>query len=103
VQQRHTLVHAIVLSRSGGLGGGTVQLDLAQNVAAVSGGRYENVAVANRLVSLLKEVGAQVAASLGTSSRQFRVSVDRASTGALGSISLGVAGRAVSSVQLDQR
>jgi hypothetical protein len=104
VQQRHTMVHAIVLSRVGGNGsGGTVQLDVAQAVASVSGGRYENVAVANRLVSLLKEVGGQMATALGTSSRQFRISVDRASAGAIGALSLGVAGKAVSSVQLDQR
>jgi hypothetical protein len=104
VQQRHTTVHAIILSRVGAsASGGTVQLDVAQAVAQVSGGRFESLAVANRLVSLLKEVGTQMAASLGSSSRQIRITVDRASAGALGGLSLGVAGRAVTSVQLDQR
>ncbi len=104
VQQRHTIVHAIILSRVGSsISGGTVQLDVAQAVASVSGGRYETLAVANRLVSLLKEIGAQVATSVGSGSKQFRVSVDRTATGALGSLSLGVAGKAVSSVQLEQR
>jgi hypothetical protein len=102
VQQRHTTVHAIMLTRVGRVGG-TVQLDVAQAVTNMSGGRYENLAVANRLVSLLKEVGEQMAGALGTGSRQFRISVDRASGGAIGSLSLGVAGRSVSNVLLDQR
>jgi hypothetical protein len=104
VQQRHTTVHAIILSRVGAsASGGTVQLDVAQAVAGMSGGRYENLAVANRLVTLLKEIGGQVATTLGSASRQFRVTVNGASGGAVGGLSLGVAGKAVTSVQLDQR
>jgi hypothetical protein len=104
VQQRHTTVHAIILSRVGGTAsGGTTQLEVAQAVAKMSGGRYESLAVANRLVSLLKELGAQMATSLGSSSRQFRVTVGRASAGALGQLSMGVAGKTVTSVQIDQR
>jgi hypothetical protein len=104
VQQRHTTVHAIILSRVGGsASGGTVQLDLAQAVTSASGGRYENLAVANRLVTLLKEIGTQVATNLGSSSRQVRITVGRASAGALGAISMGVAGKQVTAVQLDQR
>jgi hypothetical protein len=104
VQQRHTTVHAIILSRVGGTAsGGTTQLEVAQAVTKMSGGRYDNLAVANRLVTLLKELGTQMATSLGSSSRQFRVTVGRASAGALGQLSMGVAGKMVTSVQIDQR
>jgi hypothetical protein len=101
-----TVVHVVLLSTVGrSASGGVVQAELGQAVAKMSGGRYENIAVPNRVATLLPEIGTEMAKTLGGGARQFRVYLDRPNgkSGDLGQISLGVAGRNVSSVTLDRR
>jgi hypothetical protein len=99
------VVHVVLLNSVGRSSGGAIQGDLGQAVAKMSGGRFENIAVANRVVTLLPEIGSEMAKALGAGSRVLRVYVERPNgkSGDLGQISLGVAGTTVSSVTLDRR
>jgi hypothetical protein len=99
------VVHVVLLNSVGRSSGGAIQGDLGQAVAKMSGGRFENIAVANRVVTLLPEIGSEMAKALGAGSRVLRVYVERPNgkSGDLGQISLGVAGKTVSSVTLDRR
>jgi hypothetical protein len=106
VQRHHTMVHVVLLQRSSGsLSGGGIQTDVGQAVSKLSGGRYEGITVSNRLVTLLPEIGAQMAKTLGGDSRQFRITFDRpaGATGDLGRLSMGVAGKLASNVMVDRR
>jgi hypothetical protein len=103
VRNRGTVVHVVLLKtvgRSASLG--VIQGELGQVVTASTGGRFENIAVANRLATLLPEIGAQIAPTLTGSSQKFRIYVDRPSgaSGDLGKLSIAVAGKNVTSVTL---
>ena len=103
VQQRGTTVHVVLLtSNRGAAGGGVLQEELGQLLANNSRGRFEKIAVPNRVATLLPEIGAQVAKTLGGSSRQFRITVERpgGASGDLGKMSLGVVGKLVSNVSV---
>lgn len=99
------IVHVVLLNSVGRSSGGAIQGDLGQAVAQMSGGRFENIAVANRVVTLLPEIGSEMAKTLGGSATVLRVYVERPNgkSGDLGQISVGVAGKNVSSVTLDRR
>jgi len=101
IQAHHPTVHAVVLSRTGG---GRIQLDVGQTVASATGGRFETINVANRLITLLPELGAQVAKTSGPGAKQFRITFDRPGhfTGDLGKVTLGVDGKLVTGVALDR-
>ena len=104
VQQHRIKVHAVILSSvNTSASAGIAQTELGQAVTQVSGGRYENIAVPNRLATLLPEIGAQMAPTLGAGAKQFRIVVDRpgGASGDLGKISISVAGMMVPSVTLD--
>lgn len=102
-----TRVHVIVMSGAVGssLSGGGAQLEVGEVVARNSRGRFEKISIPNRLATLLPEIGADVAKTMGAGSRQFRITADRpaGSSGDLGKLSLGVAGMIVSSVTIESR
>ncbi len=103
VSQRGTTVHVVLLtSMRGAASGGVLQEELGQLLANNSRGRFEKIAVPNRVATLLPEIGAEVAKSLGGSSRQFRITVERpnGASGDLGKMSLGVVGKLVSNVSV---
>jgi hypothetical protein len=104
VQARHTTVHAAVLTKnaSGRLQG--IQLDVAEAVTGASGGRYEAFNVPNRMVTLLPEIGAQIAKTAGPGAKQFRITFDRpgGASGDLGKMTLGVDGKLVSGVTIER-
>jgi hypothetical protein len=102
VQARHTTVHAVVLTKASANGG--IQLDLGQSVARATGGRFESINVPNRLVTLVPEIGAQIAKSSGPGAKQFRITFERpaGASGDPGGLALGVNGKVVTSVSLDQ-
>ena len=85
------------------LSGGTIQMELGQGAAQSSGGRYEKVSVTSRLVTLLPEMGAEVAKTLGGATRQFRITIDRpgGASGELGRLSLAVTGKQVTNVAVE--
>jgi hypothetical protein len=105
VSQRSTTVHVVLLTTKRGAGGGVLQEDLGQILANNSGGRFEKINVANRVATLLPEIGGQLAKTLGGASRQFRLTVERpnGNSGALGKMSLGVIGKIVSSVSIEAK
>jgi hypothetical protein len=105
VSQRSTVVHVVLLTTKRGAGGGVLQEELGQILANNSGGRFEKINVANRVATLLPEIGAQLAKTLGGASRQFRLTVERpnGNSGALGKMSLGVVGKIVSSVSIEAK
>jgi hypothetical protein len=102
-----TRVHVIIVSGAVGssLSGGGAQLEIGEVVAKNSRGRFENINIPNRLATLLPEIGADVARTMGAASRQFRITVDRpaGSSGALGKLSVGIAGVILSNVTIESR
>ncbi len=100
VQSRHTTVHVILVTANNSrLGsGGVVQGEVGQAVAKVSQGRFENIAAASRIATLLPEIAAQMAKTMGGASRQFRFTVERPANakGDLGNVQVGVTGKVIS-------
>jgi hypothetical protein len=106
VMQRGTTVHVVLLASSrGAASGGAVQEELGQLLANNSRGRFEKINSASRIVSLLPEIGAEVAKTAGGSSRQFRLTVERpnGASGDLGKLSLGVTGKVVTGVSIERK
>jgi hypothetical protein len=100
------VVHVAMLTQVGrSASGGVVQAEVGQAAAQNTGGRYENIAVPNRLATLLPEIGAQLGKTLGAGSRQFRFTVDRpgGASGDLGKMAMGVSGKVVATVMIEQR
>lgn len=106
VAKFRTTVHVTILTAvSRSASNGVIQGELGQAVAKQTGGRFENIAVANRLASLLPEIGGQVGKNLGAGSRQFRITVERPSgaSGDLGQMGMGVVGKTLASVAIESR
>jgi hypothetical protein len=105
VGKHHVMVHVVLVNvATNGSQGGQAQIEVGQQITRGTGGRFETIAVPNRLITLLPEMGKEMATTLGPGARQFRITVDRQSSGALGQIGLGIAGgKVVSNVMLDQK
>ena len=105
VSQRGTVVHAVIVSGRTTASGGAIQEELGLILTNNSGGRFEKINVANRIATLLPEIGAQVAKTLGGASRQFRITVERpnGASGDLGKMSMGVTGKIVSAVSVERK
>ena len=104
IQQRRTTVYAIVLQSAGrSAGGGFIQSEVAQAAAGATGGRFENITVANRLATLLPEMAAQIATSMSAGAKQFRITAERPSgaSGDVGKLSMGVAGKVLAALSLE--
>jgi hypothetical protein len=104
IQKGGTTVHVVLLATPRTASGGLLQTQVGQAVTQMTGGRYESIAVANRIATLVPEIGAEMAKALGQGSRQFRITVERpgGASGDLGQLGMGVAGRVVSSVAVEQ-
>jgi hypothetical protein len=77
---RAATVHVVMLStgaRSSTSVSGANQTAVGDAVAKNTGGRYDNIASATRIATLLPEIGAQVAKSHVLQSRQFRLTFQR--------------------------
>jgi hypothetical protein len=59
-------------------------------VTQATGGRYENIAAATRLATLLPEFGKEVAASHAKTTNQFRLTVERPAEGKGDQVSAGI-------------
>ena len=93
-EQRHTIVHVVMITSSGqSLGGGANQADLGISAAKQTRGRYENINNAMALRTVLVSFAEQIGKSFNSSSGRFRVTVQRPSgkSGDLGKV--GVAAR----------
>ena len=105
IQSRPMIVH--VLLYSGGparASGGIVQTQVGLAVTKATGGRYENINTMSRYVSLMPELGAEVAKQMAGQTRQFRILAQRpdGKTGNLGGVSLGVTGKQVTGLTLER-
>jgi hypothetical protein len=98
VQQKRINVHVVILSSLNNASGGGIQVDLGKGLADMSSGRFESIAVANRLVTLLPEIGAQAAKAMAPGAKQFRITLQRPAnaTGDLGPVRIGVKGKLLS-------
>jgi hypothetical protein len=104
IQKGGTTVHVVLLATPRTASGGLLQTQVGQAVTQMTGGRYESLAVANRIATLVPEIGAEMAKALGQGSRQFRITVERpgGASGDLGQLGMGVSGRVVSSVTIEE-
>ena len=101
-------VHVIMYTtgaQSAGSGGGANQTAVGDAVAKNTGGRYDNIAAANRLATLLPEIGAQIAQSHARQSHQFRLTFQRpnGASGALGQVGAQVRAGLTSSITINGR
>jgi hypothetical protein len=88
---RASTVHVIILTTSGPAtrsANTNNQFIVGENVAKVTGGRFEPIAAATRLSTLLPEIAAQIAKSHARQSSQFRIMFQRpaTATGPVGTI-----------------
>ena len=92
IQKRPTTVHVVLLnSTTGSASGGANQTQVGMAVTEATRGRFENIAAATRLATLLPEIGKQVAAAVEKQSSQFRLTVERpaGAKGELGQVGAG--------------
>jgi len=92
LQKRPATVHVVLLTNTRSASGGSVQTNVGIAVTQLTGGRYEGIAAASRLATLLPEIGAQVAKSHEKQKGQFRLTLQRPSgaSGDIGQIGLSV-------------
>ena len=104
LQKRPATMHVVMFSKSTGQSTGGVQTEVGLQVTKASGGRYEAIAVASRLGTLLPEIGAQVAKSQENQSHQFRITIARSSSGNIGRLSIGTrSGLSATALSIDGR
>ena len=104
IQKRPTTVHVVLLQSTSSSSGGANQTQVGIEVTKFTRGRYENIAAATRLATLLPELGKQVAESHAKQSNQFRITVERPSgaKGDVGQVGAGArAGLILKGVSLD--
>ena len=78
IQRKPTTVHVVLLnSTTGSASGGANQTQVGMAVTEATRGRFENIAAATRLATLLPEIGKQVAGSVEKQTNQFRITVER--------------------------
>ena len=92
LQKRPATVHVVLLTNVRTASGGSVQTNVGLAITQMTGGKYEGIAAASRLATLLPEIGAQVAKSHEKQSHQFRITVERpkGASGDLGNIGMSV-------------
>lgn len=100
---RPIIVHVLMYSGERSATGGDAQIDLGQRVTKMTGGRYENINNMTRYVTLLPELGADVAKQATGSTRQFRITAQRpdGKKGDFGKLGMSAGARAVTSVRLE--
>ena len=105
LEQRPATVHVVMFSKSAGSGsGGAVQTEVGLQVTQFVRGRYEAIAAATRLATLLPEIGAQVAKSHANQKNQFRITLARNGSGNLGKISMSTrSGLSATALSMDGR
>jgi len=97
------IVHVLMYGGERSATGGDTQIEIGQRAAKMSGGRYEFINSMNRFVTLMPELGAEVAKQMTGSTRQFRITAQRPSgkKGDLGKLGMSSGARAVTSVKVE--
>ena len=94
IQKKPTTVHVVLLNSTSSSSGGANQTQVGMAITEMTRGRYESLAVATRLATLLPEIGKQVAESVKKQSNQFRLTVERpaSASGEVGQVGAGARG-----------
>jgi hypothetical protein len=107
VQSRPMIVHVLLFTgaSSRSATGGALQTEVGLALTKMTGGRYENINTMSRYITLMPELGAEVAKQITGQTRQFRIIAQRpdGKSGDLGRLSLGVAGKLATNVSLEQK
>lgn len=100
---RPILIHVLLYSGVQSALGGDIQIELGQQVTKMTGGRYEYINNMNRYVTLMPELGAEVAKQAIGSAKQFRITAQRPEgrKGAFVKLSISVGARVVSNVRVE--
>jgi hypothetical protein len=103
IDGRPIMVHVLLYSGERSATAGEVQITVSEQVTKRTGGRYEYINAMQRYVSLLPELGAEVAKQLSGNTRQFRITVQRPEgrSGKLGRTSMAAGSRVVSRVVVE--
>jgi len=91
LEKRPTTVHVVLYNSGSSSSGGANQTNIGMSVTKFTGGKFENVNSATRIVSLLTEFGKTVATSVERQSHLFRITADRpaGASGDVGQVSMG--------------
>jgi len=101
IRGRPILVHVLLYSGVQSAIGGDIQIEVGQQITKMTGGRYEYINNMNRYVTLLPELGAEVAKQAVGSSRQFRITAQRPKKGNLGQLSMSAGANRVTNVRVE--
>jgi hypothetical protein len=98
-------VHVLIFSGSAARSAttGDVQIEAGLAVTKMTEGRYEFINAMSRYVTLLPELGAEVAKQAAGGTKQFRITVQRpdGKSGALGKLTMSAGAKTVASVRLE--
>jgi hypothetical protein len=94
IQKKPTTVHVVLLNSGSSSSGGANQTQVGMAITEMTRGRYESIAAATRIATLLPEIGKQVAESVKKQSNQFRLTVERpaGASGEMGQVGAGARG-----------
>ena len=100
VRRKPMIVHVLLYAGERTSTGGVTQVEVGERAAQMTGGRYEFINSMNRYITVLPELGAEVAKQLTGNTRQFRLSVQRpdGKRGDLGKVSISVTGKTLAGV-----
>jgi hypothetical protein len=101
IRGRPILVHVLLYSGVQSALGGDIQIELGQQITKMTGGRYEYINNMNRYITLLPELGAEVAKQAVGSSKQFRITAQRPKKGNLGQLSMSAGANRVTNVRIE--
>ena len=101
IRGRPILVHVLLYSGVQSAIGGDIQIELGQQITKMTGGRYEYINNMNRYITLLPELGAEVAKQAVGSSKQFRITAQRPKKGNLGQLSMSAGANRVTNVRVE--
>ena len=100
---RPIIVHVLVYSGVQSALGGDIQIEMGQRVTKMTGGRYEYINSMNRYITLMPELGAEVAKEATGNTKQFRITAQRPDgrKGDFVKLTLSAGARVVSSVRVE--
>jgi hypothetical protein len=100
---RPVLIHVLMYSGVQSALGGDIQIETGQRVTKMTGGRYEFINSMNRYVTLMPELGAEVAKQAVGSAKQFRITAQRpdGKKGDFVKLALSAGGRVVTNVRVE--
>jgi hypothetical protein len=102
VQKTHPNVQVVLLNGMNSGSIGSIQTGLGKGLADMTGGRFEPINLTSRLITLMPEIGKEVAKSMKPGAKMFRLTLQRPGNAAapLGKIGIGINGKILSNLTL---